>query len=466
MRLSLHHRIVLPFAVVALVAMATVTFVAYRVTSTTVAAHIRQDIVDATVVVSRNGMALNPAILAAVKQVSGAEVVTFDRRGLLNSTLGVSDTAVTARVVAAGQSVVENGAPSVVELAGIPSYYVAYRPVAGQPGTVVAMIQPTTEIDAANRLLRRTIVGAGALSLLMMVVVGQVVARRVTAPITRLATFADRVSISEAVERADEGADEVGRLGAAFNSMLGRLDQAQASIVRSEKLSLSGLFAARVAHDIRNPLSSIRMQAQLLQSQMAPGSEAREMADAILQDINQVEFVVKDLLELSRPSELRRVIQPINAVLEGIVRQITPQCRHRHIALSTSLAPDLPALSIDASRLTQALLNVVVNATEAIHEGGALAIGARLSADRADVIIEIDDDGIGIAPENISKVFDPFVTTKPGGVGLGLVNAKASIESHGGTITLTRRRPAGTRATITLPTAPVPNEAHGRHSGS
>jgi signal transduction histidine kinase len=107
-----------------------------------------------------------------------------------------------------------------------------------------------------------------------------------------------------------------------------------------------------------------------------------------------------------------------------------------------------------------------VNATEAIHEGGALAIGARLSADRADVIIEIDDDGIGIAPENISKVFDPFVTTKPGGVGLGLVNAKASIESHGGTITLTRRRPAGTRATITLPTAPVPNEAHGRHSGS
>jgi signal transduction histidine kinase len=459
--MRLHHRIVVPFAVVAIVTTLAVAWVAFDVTSSTVTRHIRQDVIGATEVVSRSGMALNPAILAAMKEVSGAEVVTFGPGGLMATTLTGSDRDVLIeRVIAGARSIqIAPNAPSVLELSGDASYFVAYRPVEGQPDVVVALLHEKTEVDRANRMLMRTILGAAALSLVLMLVVSQFVARRVTAPITRLAEFAQTVSPAKSRARAESGPDEVGRLGAAFNDMLERLDASQAALVKSEKLSLAGLFAAGVAHDVRNPLSSIKMQTQLLNAQAAPGSEAKQMTEAMLLDIAQVEFVVKDLLEVARPGELRREPHHVNAVLEGVIRQITPQCRHRRIRLTEDLARDLPVLSIDPDRLTQAFLNVAVNATEALREDGTLHFSSRLSAGQ--VIVEIDDDGAGLKPEDAARVFDPFVTSKPGGVGLGLVNARATIESHGGTIALAPRLPRGTRAVITLPVNPATGGDHG-----
>lgn len=454
MRLRLHHRIVLPFAAVAIVATVGAAWVAFNVTSTALAAHIRQDVVSATSVVSRNGVALNPAILTAVKQVAGADVVTFGPDGVLATTLtGAGEQALIQRVIAGASGLrIRNEAPTVVELPGDPSIYAAYLTVDGQPGAIVALMHENTEVERVNRLLMRTIVGAAAVSLLFMILVSEFVARRVTAPISRLAIFAQAVSTSQAPGRAESGNDEVGRLGAAFNEMLERLDQAQSAVVRSEKLSLAGLFAARVAHDVRNPLSSIKMQTQLLRASVAEGSEAREMADAMLHDIAQVEFVVKGLLDVAKPGQLQRVACDLNGLLSGILRQVGPQCRHRHIQVRASLGEDIPVMQLDPDRLTQALLNIVVNATEALREGGTLDVSSRLSPDGRAVIVEVDDDGVGLDAQAASRAFDPFVTTKPGGVGLGLVNARAAVEGHGGSISLAPRQPSGTRVTVIFPT--------------
>lgn len=455
MRLRLHHRIVLPFAAVAIVATVGAAWVAFNVTTATLAAHIRQDVVSATDFVSRNGVALNPGILTAVRKVTGAEAVTFGPRGVLATTLsGPGEQALVQRVIVGASGLhIRGDAPTVIELAGDPSIYVAYRVVEGQPGAVVALMHENTEVERVNRTLMRTIVGAAAVSLLFMILVSEFVARRVTAPISRLAIFAQAVSTSQATGRAESGRDEVGRLGAAFNDMLERLDQAQSAVVRSEKLSLAGLFAARVAHDVRNPLSSIKMQTQLLKASVAEGSEAREMAEAMLQDIAQVEFVVKGLLDVAKPGQLQRVACDLNGLLSGILRQVGPQCRHRHIQVHASLADDIPRMLLDPDRLTQAFLNIVVNATEALREGGTLEVSSRLSPDGDSVIVEVDDDGVGLDDQSASRAFDPFVTTKPGGVGLGLVNAKAAVVGHGGTIALMPRRPTGTRVIVTLPLA-------------
>lgn len=456
MRLSLHHRIVLPFAAVAVIAISAVAFVAYDVTTMTAALRIRADIANATSVAARGGMASNPAILAAVKQVAGADAITFNETGVLFTTLsGPGSDALASRVMAgaAGRTITADGA-LVVELAGDPAAYASYRAVDGMPGTIVALLKDTADIERANVTLRNTIVGAAAVSLLVMVAAGQLVARNVTAPIVRLAAFAEGVSASQFKDRAAAGDDEVGRLGAAFNGMLERLDAAQAAVVSAEKLGIAGLMAARVAHDVRNPLSSIKMQTQLLNASLSPGSEAREMTEAMLHDISQVELVVGGLLEVARPSALRRSPQHLNDIVESVIRQVTPQCRHRHITVERRLAPDLPVMSLDADRLTHALLNVAVNATEALREGGTLAITTtRSGAD--DVLVVVDDDGVGLDPAQAARVFDAFVTTKPGGVGLGLVNARAAIESHGGTIALAPRQPAGTRVTIRLPVLPA-----------
>lgn len=462
MRLSLHHRIVLPFAAVAVIAISAVAFVAYDVTTTTVESRIRADIANATSVASRSGLALNPAILAAIKQATGADVITFNDSGVLSTTLAGADRdAIAARVTAGavGRSIT-SGEAVVVELPGTPAVYASYRAVDGQPGTVVSVLKDVADVDRANETLRNTILGAAVISLIVMIGAGQLVARQVTAPLVRLAAFAERVSVSQIRDRAATGDDEVGRLGAAFNGMLERLDAAQAAVVSAEKLGIAGLMAARVAHDVRNPLSSIKMQTQLLNTSLAPGSEGREMTEAMLHDISQVELVVGGLLEVARPRALQRTPHNLNEIIEGVIRQVTPQCRHRQITVERHLAPDLPAMLLDADRLTHALLNVVLNATEALREGGTLAISSVRSGP-GDVVVVVDDNGVGIDAAQAARVFDPFVTTKPGGVGLGLVNARAAVEGHGGTITLAPRQPVGTRVTIRLPVMPPAPASNG-----
>lgn len=462
MRLSLHHRIVLPFAAVAVIAISAVAWVAYDVTTSTAAARIRADIANATSVASRSGMALNPAILAAIKEATGADVVTFGEHGVIATTFdGPDREQLVARVLngAVGRPVSPDAA-IVIELAGEPPMFASYRGVSAQTGTVVAVVKDARDVQQANATLGKTIVGAALISLIVMIAAGQIVARRVTAPIVRLAAFAERVSTSHPNERAAAGDDEVGRLGAAFNGMLERLDGAQAAIVRAEKLGIAGLMAARVAHDVRNPLSSIKMQTQLLNATLAPGSESREMTESMLHDISQVELVVGGLLEVARPRGLQTSPRRLNDIIEGVIQQVGPQCRHRQITVERRLAPDLPDMPLDADRLTHAMLNVVLNATEALREGGTLTITSARSG-AGDVLVVVDDDGVGIDAAAAARVFDPFVTTKPGGVGLGLVNAKAAIESHGGTITLAPRQPAGTRVTIRLPLSPPAPSSHG-----
>lgn len=463
MRLSLHHRIVLPTAALAVAFTVVVALVARSVTSTTLSTRIRKEVSDTARVVSRAGFAANVGILTTVKQVTGADVVTFDDDGIVATTLEPADRIAVIGRVLAGREGLRLDAETPVEaiLPGAPAFHAAYMLVSDRPNTVVVLLHDSAEIAAANRAVTRTILGGAALSLMLMIVASQLVARRVTQPISRLATFADNVSSPGVHGRAPSGDDEVGRLGAAFNEMLDRLEQTQAAAVRSEKLVLAGMFAARVAHDVRNPLSSIKLQTQLLQTQAPPGSEARAMTDAMLLDIEQVEFVVANLLDLARPASLTRAPQNVNALLDGVLRQVTPQCEHRHIAIVRDLAAEVPALQLDARRFTQALLNIVVNGVEALREQGTLWVRSRLSPDHRDILIEIADDGVGLSMEAAGRLFDPFVSTKPDGVGLGLVNARSAVESHGGTITIEARQPAGTRVTITLPVTAGPGSSHG-----
>jgi two-component system NtrC family sensor kinase len=324
--------------------------------------------------------------------------------------------------------------------------------VDGRPGYTVAIIAETTELASATRAVARTILVAAALSGIVMVLVSQAVVRRVTAPLDRLVKFVRDLAPHDRKSRAAVGQNEVGALAQAFNDMLSRLDQAQDALVRSEKLALAGQMAARVAHDIRNPLSAIKMETQLLRSRVSADPEAEASLTAVLQDIDQVESVIRDLLELARPGDLRLRRESLNTVISEALTQLAPQFRHRRISVKTDLAPDLPAVLLDRIRLKQVFLNVLVNASEAMPTGGAVTVASRAEGP-SELCVEICDDGIGVDAATLPNVFDPFVSTKPDGVGLGLVNAKAVVEAHGGRITLARRDPKGTCASIWLPVA-------------
>jgi signal transduction histidine kinase len=435
-KLRLHHRIVIPFAIVAIVATVAAAFVTLSVTSSALQQRLRAQLGSAAGVISRGDLALNPIILRNLHEIIHAHIVTVDASGrVVASSADASQQVLRVAIdaVASGKDSVDDSSPAqfVESDCGVPCV-VAVKQVIGRPGYHIALVSETSELTAATSAVARTILLTGAVSIIVMVLVSQFLVRRVTAPLDRLVAFTRDLAPTNRKQRAQVGHDEVGALAQAFNDMLTRLEQAQESLVKSEKLALAGLIAARVAHDIRNPLSSIKMQTQMLRARAGADPEDQESLTAVLHDIEQVESVIRDLLELARPGELR------------------PQFRHRKISVQTDLALDLPDVALDRPRFKQALLNVLVNASDAMPTGGVIAIASRAPVP-GEVLLEVCDDGVGVDPATLPHVFDPFVSTKPDGVGLGLVNAKAVVEAHGGRIELAARAPKGTCVSIWLP---------------
>jgi signal transduction histidine kinase len=454
--LRLQHRIVVPFAAVAVTATLAVSLVALTVVSRTLQARAMTQVQNTASVVSQSGFALNPTILRSIRQLTGADILTYTRQGnVLATTLDDRAEQALIRTVATSEATPDAlktpGYVAVRRMQCTAPCFVAYTAVATRPDTVVAVIAQSTELIAASQALTRTILIAATLSVLVMVLVSQVVARRVTAPLDALVAFTREVSPAGSSRRAVAADDEVGRLAASFNDMLDRLDQSRDALVRSEKLALAGLMAARVAHDVRNPLSSMKIQAQMLGSCLGDQAQSRKLLDAVLRDIQQLESVVRDLIELARPGELQRRPTAIDAVVDDVLQQLSPQLSYRKITVDTTLPKELPEVDLDVGRFRQALLNLIGNGADAMPTGGTLTITTELGANAATVVLDICDDGVGIDPSIRDRLFDPFVSTKRDGVGLGLVNAKAVVESHGGILELTPRAPRGTRARIVLP---------------
>jgi signal transduction histidine kinase len=418
-RLRLHHRIAIPIALVALLATSVAALVAVSAISRTLQARVETQVLNTSVVVGQSDFALNASILRSVKAITGADIITYTSAGIVATTVDPRAgsqaliEAVTAPEVT--QAVMSANAGTVVRTmnCGRPCL-VAHRRLTTRPDTLVAVVADTSELIAATRQLAATVAIGAVLSIAVMIVLSQVITRRVTAPI----------------------------------------DDA---LVRSEKLALAGLMAARVAHDIRNPLSSIKMQTQLVGARVRGDAETQALVGAVLRDIQQVETVVKDLIELARPGELKRRPTSLNDVIGDVLNQHTAQLTYRKIAVETRLADGLPLVELDPDRFRQVLINVLGNAADAMTTGGTLRVTTRQAAAGSTVVLDVCDDGIGVDPVIRDRVFDPFVSTKRDGVGLGLVNAKAVIESHGGTIELLAAEPKGTCARMTMPV----NTRHG-----
>lgn len=467
--LRIHDRIVVPFGLMAVVATGAAALVSLSFISNMLEARVESQIAKGSAFVSRSQFALNSSILPLVKEIANADVVTYGAGGvLLATTVDASRSPGLVRAVIAGTPP-EMGdtagnayllRPMTVD--GTP-YLVAYRSVAEQPGTVLAFIADTSDLALALRAARLRVLLVAGISLFLFFLISHFVARGVSRPIEQLLalTHASAESVSLPREPPATGDDEVARLGHVFNDMTRQLQTSQDALVRSEKLAVAGLLAARVAHDVRNPLSSIKMQTQLLRSRLKHDHENQALLRALLHDIDQVESVVRGLLELARPGELKVRLTRLNEVVDELLRHLYAQMAHRKIIVEAKLEPGLPEVFLDVERFRQALLNLIINAADAMTDGGTLRVGATRTQDGAMVVLDVCDDGTGIDPTVADRLFDPFVSTKRDGIGLGLVNTKTVVESHGGRVELSPRPGGGTRARITLPVPPMQKGSHG-----
>ena len=287
-----------------------------------------------------------------------------------------------------------------------------------------------------------------------------VLTQMVVRPLRKMERATAQVGVGDWDQHIDlPGPPELRALARSFNQMTSSLATQREQLIRSEKLASVGQLAAGVAHEIGNPLAAILGYVDILRADAAatgalPDAERRDALDRVKAETQRITRIIRDLLEYSRPShEESSLIDPL-AVVRSAQALLTPQTRFRDVRMAlTPAAGPWPAVMVSQGRLTQVLVNLLLNAADAMGGKGQVAVTCESTAGR--VRIAVSDEGPGIERELRRKVFDPFFTTKaPGqGTGLGLPISRAIVESYGGTLELDAEAVGGARFVIDLPAA-------------
>ena len=253
----------------------------------------------------------------------------------------------------------------------------------------------------------------------------------------------------------------------------GQVRRLEEEVRRKEKLAAVGTLAAGVAHEIRNPLSSIKGYATYFGQRFPEDSEDRKAAQVMVREVDRLNRVITDLIGLSRPTDVRARPARLEQVAEHVLRLIKQDAANHGVTLSCTAAPHLPPALVDPDRLGQALLNVCLNALDALQTEGASAqdgqarLQIHVSREGRMLRLDVTDNGEGIAPENLRHIFDPYFTTKGHGTGLGLATVHKIVEAHGGDVSIrSRRAEAGRRGetvvSIRLPVADAAAQPGGK----
>ena len=227
----------------------------------------------------------------------------------------------------------------------------------------------------------------------------------------------------------------------------------QQEIARSRRLASLGSLAAGVAHEIRNPLSSLKGFATYFRERYRENPADRETADVMIAEVDRLNRVIGQLLEFARPMTMTKVPTSLPMVLRHALKTVEGQARKQGIAIETDFPAQIGEVPLDADRISQVFMNLFLNALAAMEAGGTLRVSLARQDERT-VRISVSDTGAGIRKEDLPRVFDPYFTTKPSGTGLGLPIIQKIVEAHGGQISLTSEPGQGTTATVLLPAVP------------
>ena len=231
---------------------------------------------------------------------------------------------------------------------------------------------------------------------------------------------------------------------------LTQLKQLQLEIQRKDKLAVIGNLAAGVAHEVRNPLSSIKGYATYFKSLFSEDSENREAAEVLISETERLNRVITELLEISRPSDIKPQQTDLRSLIDTTIQLMQPDAEiGSKVKITSEIADAAQQIFIDPDRFTQVLMNIYLNSIQAMPEGGLLH--TQVSKVQNQVVITISDTGTGLSDEIKSNMFNPYFTTKKTGTGLGLAIVQRIIEAHNGVIAVSSEKGKGTSVTITLP---------------
>jgi len=366
-------------------------------------------------------------------------------------------------------------------------YITAYEPIKNITGQIIGMLYvgmlERPYIDLRDRVML-TFTGIAALCVVVLLVILFFITSSITNPLRRMVLGTNRIARGDLNHRVRIGfRDEIGQLAHSFNQMTENLKLANENLIQwgktlekrveertkelremqdyllqSEKLRSLGKIAAGVAHEINNPLTSILINTHLMLERLEKSHVFYENLSLIADETARCTQIVKGLLEFARQNPPQKTFTNINELIERTSQLLENQASFQNIRISKDLNAGLPPLKLDRNKIQQVFWNLLLNACEAMPEGGQIAISSSLSEDKKSIAVRFADSGVGIPKENITKLFDPFFTTKSSGTGLGLAVSYGIIEQHDGRIEVKSEVGRGTVFTLSFPVEAHPED--------
>jgi signal transduction histidine kinase len=311
------------------------------------------------------------------------------------------------------------------------------------------------KLQDRERQSRRITIGLGSVAVLLglMVTIWVVVTLR---PLRRLREAARRVAAGEYRSRIEEkGPTEVIELARELNTMALAVEERERVLVRSERLAAVGKMAAMITHEVRNPLSSIGLNTELLEDEVEGNEEARKLVRAIHREVDRLTAITEDYLSFARLPKPKIAPEAINPMVGALAAFVRGDLAAKQVELKVELGDGDPIAMVDAAQLRQCLVNLVRNASEALAPKGRGTVTLRTRAVGDRIAIDVEDDGVGISPEVLPRLFDPFFSTKEGGNGLGLALTQQIVKDHGGDLAVQSTVGRGTTFTVSVPAKPA-----------
>lgn len=394
-------------------------------------------------------------------QVDSVTIFLGDLRVSTNIMTAAGERAIGTRLAeTVGQVVLRDGREYVGPAFVVNENYITrYEPIRDHTGQVVGILYAGARQALFLRLLttfNQRIALVAAATILMTFLLASPVARAITRPLKELREL---VQASQLVTQGDltarvsvRAGGEVGQLENSFNTMLDTLQATQDQLMHKEKLASLGQLAAGVAHELNNPLGTILLYSESMTNECAEDDPRRADLKMIVSETKRCKRIVADLLNFARHQQVMAQPTDVNEILREISELSPRYIKTVNIPIVTELDPRLPLIEADAAQLRQVFRNLMINAVEAMPEGGRLTVRTR-PGPRGMITVEIQDTGAGIPPENLAKLFTPFFTTKPvgKGTGLGLAISYGIIKMHRGQVNVQSQIGKGATFTVTLP---------------
>jgi signal transduction histidine kinase len=317
-------------------------------------------------------------------------------------------------------------------------------------------------VELTNLFVLSTIAIIGFLALAISLVMLKFVKK----PMLRLAENMAKVEQGDlSVRMKPEGKDEIGRLIVSFDSMVDRLDKAKQELEqfhfeqmeRADRLASVGEMAAGIAHEIKNPLTGIAAAITIIKDDFADSDPKVEIVNEVLEQVKRLDKTVNDLLFFGKPTLPEPTFTDINSTIEKTLMFASQHRGGKSIVKKLELQEDLPAVFVDPKQIQQVLLNLFLNAVQAMQESGTLTVKSTLVRHDGNecILISIADTGQGIPSQILEKIFTPFFTTKAQGTGLGLAICHKLVKQHGGTMSVESADGKGTVFHVELPVRPM-----------